>query len=239
LESGEKGRRLQVYLAHAGIASRRAAEGIIGEGRVAVNGEIVTALGTKVFSGDAVLLDGKPVIAESAMHYIALNKPAGYICSAADPQGRPLALDLLPAGIRERLYNVGRLDFLSSGLIFFTNDGDFAARLSHPSSGLEKEYIVEAAGPVPEELAGLFTQGIEIEGVRYRAKKAEKTGRKTLRVVLVEGKNREIRRVFSHFHLHPVRLCRVRIGPVLLGALPEGESRPLPETELKELTAWS
>ena len=235
MESGTKGQRLQVYLAHAGIASRRAAEGIITAGRVAVNGEMVTALGTKVFSGDTVLLDGRPVITESALRYIALNKPAGYICSSTDPQGRPLALDLLPAGIRERLYHVGRLDFLSSGLIFCTNDGDFAARLGHPRSGLEKEYVVEATGIIPEELAEHFIQGIEIEGVRYQAKEAEKTGRKTLRVVLVEGKNREIRRVFSHFHLHPSRLCRVRIGPVLLGALPEGASRPLSETELEEL----
>ena len=235
-QGADRGMRLQVFLAHAGAASRRAAEGLIAAGRVSVNGAVLTAMGSRVFPGDVVLLDGRPVKTESRLRYLALNKPAGYICSSSDPQGRPLALELLPAG-GERLYNVGRLDFLSSGLIFFTNDGDFAARLGHPSSGLEKEYIVEATGSIPEEVAEQFTQGIEIEGVRYQAKAAEKTGRKTLRVVLVEGKNREIRRVFSHFHLHPARLCRVRIGAVTLGDLPAGGSRPLEEQELAALAA--
>jgi 23S rRNA pseudouridine2605 synthase len=227
--------RLQVYLAHAGAASRRAAESLITAGRVQVNGAAVTALGSKVFPGDIILLDGKPVRTESRLRYFALNKPAGYICSSSDPQGRPLALTLLPDYITERLYNVGRLDFLSSGLIFFTNDGDFAARLGHPSSGLEKEYLVEATGPIPDQTIDAFTQGITIEGVRYQAKEAERTGRKSLRVVLIEGKNREIRRVFSHFHLHPQRLCRIRIGPVLLGDLSAGASRPLTGKELEEL----
>ena len=234
-----KGQRLQVFLAHAGAASRRAAEGLIAAGRVTVNGLTVTIQGTKDFPGDAVLLDGRPVETERCLRYLALNKPAGYICSSSDPQGRPLALSLLPPGIGERLYNVGRLDFLSSGLIFFSNDGDFTARLGHPSSGLEKEYLVEASGSIPGEVAESFIRGIEIEGVRYQAKAVEKTGRKTLRVVLVEGKNREIRRVFSHFHLHPTRLCRFRIGPVLLGDLAEGCCRPLAKQELGGLWGMS
>jgi 23S rRNA pseudouridine2605 synthase len=234
-----KGQRLQVFLAHAGAASRRAAEGLIAGGRVTVNGLTVTIQGTKVFPGDVVLLDGRPVEAERCLRYLALNKPAGYICSSSDPQGRPLALSLLPPGIGERLYNVGRLDFLSCGLIFFSNDGDFTARLGHPSSGLEKEYLVEASGPIPGEVAESFIKGIEIEGVRYQAKAAEKTGRKNLRVVLVEGKNREIRRVFSYFHLHPTRLCRVRIGPVLLGDLAEGGCRTLTKQELGGLRGIS
>jgi len=187
-----------------------------------------------VEEGDTVLLDGKPVLQETTKHYIALNKPPGYICSSGDPQGRPLALSLLPTQ-KERLYNVGRLDFLSCGLIFFTNDGDFTARLGHPSCGLEKEYIVEATGVIPDEVTEAFCGGITIEGVYYKAKTAEKTGRKTMRIVLVEGKNREIRRVFSHFHLHPSVLRRVRIGNVLLGDLPEGSSRPLTQKELSGL----
>jgi 23S rRNA pseudouridine2605 synthase len=229
-----KGRRLQVYLAHAGAASRRAAEGLIAAGRVSVNGTVITAQGIKVFPGDRILLDGKPLQPESRLHYLALNKPAGYICSSQDPQGRPRALDLLPP-VSERLYNVGRLDFLSSGLIFFTNDGDFAARLGHPGSGVEKEYLVESSGPSPDLVVDAFARGITIENVAYRAREAEKTGRKTLRVVLVEGKNREIRRVFSHFHLHPVRLCRIRVGPVRLGDLAEGASRPLTAGEIEDL----
>lgn len=226
--------RLQVFLSHAGVASRRAAEEIIASGRVSVNGVTITAQGTKVEEGDTVLLDGKPVMPETKKHYIALNKPPGYICSSGDPQGRPLALSLLPAQ-KERLYNVGRLDFLSCGLIFFTNDGAFAARLGHPSCGLEKEYIVEATGIIPDEAVDAFCGGITIEDVYYKAKTAEKTGRKSMRIVLVEGKNREIRRVFSHFHLHPSVLRRVRIGGVLLGDLPEGSSRPLSQKEISEL----
>jgi 23S rRNA pseudouridine2605 synthase len=239
-ESGQvpdqrSGTRLQVFLAHAGLASRRAAEGIIAEGRVSVNGVVVSEQGSKVFPGDTVLVDGKPLQAESRRYYLALNKPPGYICSSSDPQGRPLALNLLPGEINERLYNVGRLDFMSCGLIFFTNDGGFAARLGHPGSGLEKEYIVEATGHIPDEAALAFEKGITIEGEYYRAQTVQRVNSRALRIVLIEGKNREIRRVFSHFHLHPSRLRRVRIGPVKLGNLAEGESRPLTKQELEKL----
>jgi 23S rRNA pseudouridine2605 synthase len=227
--------RLQVFLSHAGVASRRAAEGLIASGRVCVNGVTVTSQGTKVGEGDVVLFDGKPVQPEKRLLYLALNKPSGYICSSADPQGRPLALSLLPEEIGERLYSVGRLDFLSCGLIFFTNDGNFAGFLGHPGCGVEKEYVIEAAGPIPQEAVDAFREGITIDGERYRAKSAEKTGRTSMRIVLVEGKNREIRRVFSHFHLHPSILRRIRIGPVLLGNLPEGNSRPLTNDEIKDL----
>jgi 23S rRNA pseudouridine2605 synthase len=234
-ETEEKLLRLQVVLAHAGIASRRAAEALIAQGRVTVNGEAVTVPGTRVRPGDDVKLAGKPVRAEERMHYLALNKPPEYLCSASDSFGRRLALELLPPEIPERLYSVGRLDYLSSGLIFFTNDGDFTARLSHPSSGIEKEYEVESTVPVPDAFTEAFTAGVLIEGQRYKALKVEKTGKKSLRIVLVEGKNREIRRVFSHFHLHPSLLRRIRIGPVLLGSLEEGKTRSLTETELRTL----
>jgi len=227
--------RLQVYLSHAGIASRRAAEGIIASGRVSVNGVIVTSQGSKVEEEDVILLDGKPVLPEKCLLYFALNKPPGFICSSNDPQGRPLARELLPSTITERLYNVGRLDFLSCGLIFFTNDGEFANRLGHPSSELEKEYMVEASGAIPDTAIEAFNAGITIEGIHYKAKIAQRTGWKSMKIILIEGKNREIRRVFSHFHLHPVLLKRVRIGSVLLGNLAEGMSRPLTEAELTEM----
>jgi 23S rRNA pseudouridine2605 synthase len=236
-KSGGKPVRLQVYLARAGIASRRSSEDLIAQGRVTVNGRVVTVPGEKTAPGDEVRLDGVLVEGETRLRYLALHKPPGYICSARDPQNRPLALDLLPRNISERLYNVGRLDYLSSGLILFTNDGGFAARLGHPRTGIEKEYIVEASGPVPDAAPEAFVRGITIEGVCYRALEVEKTGRKTLRILLVEGKNREIRRVFSHFHLHPVRLHRIRIGPVLLGELESGESRPLAEQEIRALSS--
>jgi 23S rRNA pseudouridine2605 synthase len=227
--------RLQVYLAHAGIASRRAAEGIIAEGRVSVNGVVIREQGCKVFPGDIVLLDGKPVRTENRLVYMALNKPPGYICSSSDPQGRPLAIELLPGEINERLYNVGRLDFMSCGLIFFTNDGEFAARLGHPRSGIEKEYMVEATGHIPDSLIEAFEKGISIEGEHYKALAVDRLDSRSIRVVLVEGKNREIRRVFSHFHLHPFRLRRTRIGPVKLDDLEEGKSRPLKKFEIEAL----
>ena len=217
------------------MASRRGAEKLITQGRVTVNGRAVSWLGTKVEPGDDIRLDGMPVRIENRLHYIALHKPPLYICSAADPQGRALAGDLLPPAIRERLYTVGRLDYRSSGLILFTNPGDFAAKTGDPSAGIEKEYLVEASGPIPDAALEAFNRGIRIEGVFYKAEAAERLGRKSLRVVLVEGKNREIRRVFSYFHLHPERLLRTRIGPVLLGELGEGKSRPLTDTEFHSL----
>jgi 23S rRNA pseudouridine2605 synthase len=226
--------RLQVFLSHAGVASRRAAEELISAGRVSVNGQVVTAMGTKALPADDIRLDGVVLRLETQFHYLALHKPPLYISSSSDPQCRPLALDLLPA-LRQRLYNVGRLDYRSSGLIIFTNDGDFAARVSHPSAKVEKEYLVETTGPIPDSLTEQFAKGLEIEGVFYRAVEIERLGRKALRVTLIEGRNREIRRVFSHFHLHPSKLHRVRIGPVLLGSLKPGESRPLTKEELREL----
>jgi 23S rRNA pseudouridine2605 synthase len=228
--------RLQVYLAHGGVASRRASERLIAAGRVGINGRIITVPGEKVLPGDTVTVDGIPVRMETCFRYIALHKPPLFICSSSDPQGRALARDLLPAEIRERLYSVGRLDFRSSGLILFTNDGDFAAKIGHPRSGIEKEYLVEASGPIPDSVVEVFERGVFVEGVRYQAREIERLGRKSIRVVLVEGKNREIRRVFSFFHLHPNRLQRIRIGPVLLGNLEEGASRSLTEIELGELS---
>lgn len=229
----DKALRLQVYLAHAGVASRRASEALITAGRVSVNGQSVSTLGKKVLPTDTVCVDGIPVAIESSLYYIALNKPPEYLCSASDPEGRRLAKNLLPPEIQERLYNVGRLDYLSCGLIIFTNDGDFAAKVSHPSAEIEKEYIVEASGLIPDEVAEEFANGVLIDGVSYRAEGIERLGRKTLRIVLIEGKNREIRRVLSHFRLHPVKLQRIRIGPVILGNLEQGKTRPLTPKELK------
>ncbi|MDR2757929.1 MAG: rRNA pseudouridine synthase [Spirochaetaceae bacterium] len=235
LPEGEQVLRLQVYLAHAGVASRRASEKLIAEGRVSVNGRIVSTPGEKVSPEAQVCLDGVLLRPERAFHYLALHKPPLYICSSADPQGRPLAQELLPGNIRERLYHVGRLDFRSSGLILFTNDGGFAAKISHPSAEIEKEYLVEASGPIPDKMLEDFVRGVIIDQVFYQSSGIERLGKKSLRIVLIEGKNREIRRVFSYFHLHPVKLHRVRIGPVLLGALAEGASRPLALEEREKL----
>jgi 23S rRNA pseudouridine2605 synthase len=221
-------------MAHAGAASRRASEKLILDGRVTVNGVTVSSLGSKVSPGDEVRLDGTVLKPEEQKVYLALNKPPEYLCSASDPEGRPLAKDLLPPGLG-RLYNIGRLDYRSCGLILFTNDGDFAYTVGRPGSGLEKEYLIEAAGPVPDECINAFTAGIEVEGVYYRARSVERCGRNRIRIVLIEGKNREIRRVFSHFHLHPLLLRRVRIGTLRLGDLPEGQTRELSAEEIGKL----
>jgi 23S rRNA pseudouridine2605 synthase len=231
--------RLQTYLARCGLASRRGAEAFIVAGRVRVNGVTVTELGTKVLPGDAVEVDGTDVRPEGRRLYLMLHKPPLYICTSADPQGRRLAKDLLDQDITERVYNVGRLDYRSSGLILFTNDGEFSARVSHPSAELEKEYLVDSTVPIPDAMMDAFLKGVEIEGILYRCERIERLGRKSVRVVLIEGKNREIRRVFSYFRLHPERLHRVRVGPVLLGDLREGAYRPLVAAEIAGLLSAS
>jgi 23S rRNA pseudouridine2605 synthase len=232
-----EGIRLQAFLAHAGVASRRACERIILDGRVTINGRVASELGVRVKPGDAVALDGRPVGEEERKRYILLNKPAGYLSAMQDPEGRPLASSLLK-GVEERVYNVGRLDQWSSGLLLFTNDGDLAFTLVHPSGGIEKEYYVEADAPLSEDFFTLFRSGIEIEGVTYRARAIERIGRDSARIILIEGKNREIRRVLEHFGRRPRILRRVRIGPLSIGAMGEGTFRDLSETEIESLRAF-
>jgi 23S rRNA pseudouridine2605 synthase len=227
--------RLQVYLAHAGVASRRASEQIILDGRVTVNEEVVTELGTKVSSEDKITVDGKLVTLEEKKRYVLLHKPAGYVCSLKDEKGRDVAADLLKPHFTERLYNVGRLDMFSAGLIIFTNDGDFAAKVSHPSSEIEKEYIVETSVMIPEDLPKQFLKGIRIEGVFYKAKDVELLTKRKLRVVLIEGKNREIRRVFEHFQIGIKSLTRMRIGTIKNNNLQAGQFRELTKEEITSL----
>lgn len=237
-ESTESGlMRLQAYLAHCGVASRRASEQYIIAGRVSVNGTVVTELGTKVAPGDTVLVDGKAVELESKKRYVLLNKPAGYVCSLADEKGRPVAADLLKSAYSERLYNVGRLDMFSTGLIIFTNDGDFAARLSHPSAELEKEYIIETSLGIPRNLASDFEKGIRDGDSFYKCVKAEQMNARRIRIVLIEGKNREIRRVFEAKEIGIKSLERVRIGNVTSDGLKTGQFRDLTEREVTGLLA--
>jgi 23S rRNA pseudouridine2605 synthase len=226
--------RLQAYMAKCGAASRRASEELILAGRVKVNGKTVNQLGTKVESADLVTLDGKELQLETQFHYLLLHKPPMYICSNSDPQGRSLAIDLLPK-TRERLYNVGRLDYRSSGLIIFTNDGAFTEKIGHPRAEIEKEYLVVSSVTIHNNVIEAFQNGVEVEDVLYKAKKIERIGNgdKTIKVTLIEGKNREIRRVFSHFHLHPETLQRIRIGPIEIGDLEEGETRKLTQEEIR------
>ena len=234
-QSSKPEMRLQVYLAHAGVASRRACEKIIEEGRVSVNGTVVTGMGSKVCAGDTVLFDGKPVHPEARKCYVLLNKPAGFVCTLSDEKGRPTAADLLKEAYSERLYNIGRLDMFSSGAILFTNDGDFAAKIEHPSAQIEKEYVIETTQDFPPEMLTRFERGIRVDGIFYKCRSAAAVNRRKLRIVLVEGKNREIRRVLDFFNCTIKRLVRVRIGNLELGTLKAGEFRDLTVQERQAL----
>lgn len=231
----ERGVRIQVLIARAGIASRRAAEAIIQAGRVRLNGVVVTELGARAKETDSLLVDGKPVIAESTKHYLMLNKPSGYICAMRDDFGRPLASSLFKPQIQERVYNVGRLDLDSRGLILFTNDGMFASEIGHPSSCLVKEYHVEAGGRIPNEFGSRFEKGFLDDGETLKAESALITGEYTCTIRLVEGKNREIRRALGIFGLEAIILRRVAIGTLRLGDLAEGRWRTLTPQEILSL----
>ncbi len=229
------GIRLQVFLAHAGVCSRRGAADLIASGRITVNGIVASEAGSRVQDGDEVTLDGQSLKAEEHLRYVLLNKPAGYVCSLADEKGRPVAADLLKEAYSERLYNIGRLDMYSSGALLFTNDGAFAAVTGHPSAEIEKEYQVETVMAFHDGVVDSFSKGLRIEGVFYRCKDVERLSSRRLRIVLVEGKNREIRRVLEHFDIRIKKLVRVRIGPVLLGDLAPGACRDLTAEEVTTL----
>ncbi|MFP4408469.1 MAG: pseudouridine synthase [Spirochaetaceae bacterium] len=228
--------RLQLFLARAGVASRRRCEEIIASGRVQVNGEVVQRQGVTVDpETDEVRLDGKPIRQARNYVYFALNKPPGYLTSNKDPEGRSLAIELIREAYSGRLFSVGRLDFLSSGLIFFTNDGRFADRVAHPSSRIEKEYLVETKRPIPRELLEQWRSGIEIEGERYHLKSYTFKGPRRVQLVLEEGKNREIRNVLHAHNIPTKRVHRVRIGRVTLGDLGPGAFRKLTKAEVEGL----
>jgi 23S rRNA pseudouridine2605 synthase len=228
----EDGVRLQVYLARCGIGSRRKNEEFIADRRAAVNGQIVTEPGTKVYPGDRVTFDWRPVQPEAEERYVVLHKPPRFICSSSDPLGRPLALDLLRLHFSERLFNVGRLDFMSEGLIFFSNDGNFTRIVSHPSSEIEKEYRVICHNPVDKSILDQWLEGVTVEGTSYKIKTYRTEGPYEVFLTLIEGKNREIRTLFKVWKIDIKRLIRVRIGPVTIEGLKLGEYRLLTADEV-------
>jgi 23S rRNA pseudouridine2605 synthase len=235
-KDSEEKLRLQVYLARAGVASRRKCEQYIQEGRVEVNGAVVDRLGAKCSPYDRVVFDGKEVQLQQEHIYVALNKPPGYLCSNDDPFGRPLAIDLLRNHFETRLFHVGRLDLHSSGLIFFTNDGKFATIVAHPSSEIEKEYQVTTKQPIRESILQTFLNGVTIEGVHYTLISYKLEGHNCVYLTLNEGKKREIRRLFAYMNLDIIRLHRVRIGPVTIEGIASGEYRHLTRDEIESLT---
>jgi 23S rRNA pseudouridine2605 synthase len=229
------GERLQKVLARAGLASRRASEELIAEGRVRVNGE-VAELGRRIDpDADQVTIDGVPVpVAPGLVHYL-LNKPPGVVTTASDPQGRPVVVDLVPA--EPRVFPVGRLDADTEGLLILTNDGGFAHRLTHPSFGVAKEYLAEVEGTPGRAVLRTLREGVDLEDGRTAPARVSLVSPGVLRLVISEGRNRQVRRMCEAVG-HPVRrLVRTRIGPVADRRLPPGSWRPLTTGEVRSLEA--
>lgn len=233
--------RLQKFLSRAGVASRRASEGMIREGRVSVDGSTVTELGRKVDPDAAeVAVDGR-VVERQPARWIALHKPPGVLCTRDDPQDRPTVYDLLPEGPLQDLFHVGRLDFLSEGLLLLTNEGDLAHRLLHPSNETARRYEVKLAEPPPADLTRRLLAGVELEDGPASADAAsllpagaEERG-PTLLLTLREGRNREIRRMLDLLDVKIDRLRRVAFGPMELGDLEPGDWRELEDDEVESL----
>jgi 23S rRNA pseudouridine2605 synthase len=231
--------RLQRALARAGFGSRRSCEQLIRDGRVTVNGT-VASLGDRVDPArDRVRVDGTTLNLDPGVRYYAFNKPAGVVTTLADPQGRRDLTEFVPDG--PRVVPVGRLDRDSEGLLLLTNDGDLANRLTHPRFGVEKEYLAEVDGlPTARRLARI-RDGVELDDGPAQALEARTAGasggRGAVRVVMVEGRKREVRRLLASVGLPVTRLVRVRIGPVRLGRMRPGDVRPLNVDEIRRLSA--
>lgn len=234
-----EGVRLQKVLAAAGIASRRASEILIDEGRVEVNGKVVTEQGTRVNpETDHIRVDGSRIPPPRRHVYLVLNKPRGVVSTMDDPEGRPTLTDYLPR-VKERLFHVGRLDTETEGLIVLTNDGEFAHRLAHPSYEVPKTYHVQAAGVLDNRTLKRLEKGVTLDDGPVKPDKVKLVSRSQnrtlLEITLHEGRNRIVRRMLDAVG-HPVdRLARTAIGPIRLGNLPVGESRELTREELGAL----
>lgn len=228
--------RLQKYLAHAGLCSRRKAEEHILNGRVKVNHQIVTELGTKIDpENDKVFFNGQLVISkqESPKIYIALNKPQGVVTSCSQ-QKTKIILDLID--IDERVYPVGRLDKDSKGLVLLTNDGDLHNKLSHPSFNHEKEYIVTTFRPISEAALNNMAQGLMIDRIKTRKAKVKRISKNKFNIILKQGRNRQIRKMVGKTGNKVDILKRIRMANINLGNLKEGEWRYLTSKEIKQLT---
>lgn len=238
--------RLQKIIAAAGIASRRKAEEFIAAGRVTLNGEVVTEQGTKADPAkDTIHVDGKPLKNAQRLLYLLLNKPKGYVTTASDPEGRKTVMELV-ADCRERVYPVGRLDYSSEGLLLMTNDGELAHRLMKAGSHVPKTYLVKISGKPPEKAIERLRRGVTIEvGNGRRAKTSpakirlvEDAPNPWYEVVLIEGRNRQIHRMFQEIGFLVEKIKRVKLGPLQLD-VPPGKYRPLTAQEVKELKSMA
>jgi pseudouridine synthase len=237
--------RLQKILSGAGIASRRAAESYITEGRVSVNGNTVTELGSKADPDtDEIRVDGRRIKTEKRRLYILMYKPRGYITSRSDPQRRPTVIDLLnKGGVREYVYPVGRLDYESEGLLLLTSDGDLAAKLTHPSHGVAREYQARVRGVPDRHALERIGKGVVLEGRKtapaeialQKVVEGEEGDQAVLSIVIREGRNRQVRNMCDAIGHPVVRLRRVRIGPITDEHIRPGEFRELSDKEIAAL----
>lgn len=239
---------MQKILARAGHGSRRSAEALITAGRVTVNGVRVRELGAQADPDiDRIELDGAPLRLEPALASAVMNKPTGVLTTAHDPRGRRTVMELLPQGLPPHVLPVGRLDRATEGLLIFTNDGELAHRLAHPRYEIEKEYLALVAGAPSQRAIASLRRGVEIEGRRMAPATvdvagpphghAAREGHTWLRLVIHEGRKRQVRMMCAAIG-HPVReLVRTRVGDVVLGRLPAGKTRPLSQAELASLRA--
>ena len=230
--------RLQKILAKAGIASRRRAEQLICDGRIQVNGQVVNEMGYKADpSLDTITCDGKPIDLEQKM-YVLLNKPAGYVTTLADPQGRPVVSDLV-ANIPLRLFPVGRLDLETEGALLMTNDGELGNAILHPRFEVNKTYEATVTGSPSQDRIRLLEQGIEIEGIKTRPaaiRILKRFKEQTLvEVIIHEGKKRQVRKMFQAIDHRVLHLRRTAYGALRLGTLPSGKYRVLGQNDLKKI----
>ncbi|MBP2621227.1 pseudouridine synthase [Streptococcus panodentis] len=231
--------RINKYIAHAGIASRRKAEELIKQGVVTVNGETVRDLATTIKSGDLVEVDGQPIYNEEKVYYL-LNKPRGVISSVSDDKGRRTVVDLLPE-VKERIYPVGRLDWDTSGLLILTNDGDFTDEMIHPRNEIDKVYVARVKGLASKEVLRPLTRGIVIDGKKtkpavYSILKTDPAkNRSVVELTIHEGRNHQVKKMFEAVGLQVDKLSRTRFGYLDLTGLRPGDFRRLSKKEISQL----
>ena len=234
--------RLQKYLAICGVSSRRTGEKLIAEGRVSVNGEIITQMGFLVEDGARVSVDGKEIQPEERKRYILYYKPFGEVCTMHDPEGRPTVAHRFKNAVAERIYPVGRLDYDSEGLLLLTNDGDFAYRVLHPKYEIKKTYLVRTDSELTREEMNALRNGVQLDGKTVRADTVrtvkESDDRPMLLITIHEGKNRQIRRMLEAVGHSVQYLCRVQLGPLRLEGVARSEWRELTEQELRQVETY-
>lgn len=224
--------RIAKALAQSGIAARRKCDELILKGKVTVNGKVITQPQTDVDpKSDTIAVFGNPITIEKKLYYI-MNKPRGFECSHKKVPGKKIVYSLFRE-IGARLFSVGRLDKETTGLLIFTNDGDFANRIIHPSSNITKEYLLKAHRDITHDDLVKIGQGIEIDGTHVRPTKVKKVRKNTLKIAVKEGKKHEVRKLAAATNLKVLELTRLRIGNLQLGNLPEGLFRPLTSKELQ------